>query len=294
MAKRVTQQLVNGGSFFECPRWHDGRWWVSDFHRHSVFAITPGGEQTTALVVDAQPAGLGWMPDGSLLVASMIDRRLLRQRPDGTVEEHADLSAHCPGNLNDMTVDAVGRAYVGNFGYDVVGGETRRPTSVVRVDPDGSITTVADDLHFPNGAVISPDGRTYVVTETMASRITAFTVYADGGLSERREWARLAAPPATAEDAVESGPDGCCLDAEGCIWVADAFQRKCLRLSEGGTVLDEITVEGLGLYACMLGGEDGRTLLLCAAPNFGTANRRNARDASLLVTQVDVPRAGLP
>jgi sugar lactone lactonase YvrE len=233
------------------------------------------------------------MPDGTLLVASMIDRRLLRVLPDGTVEEHADLTGHCPGNLNDMVVDSRGRAYVGNFGYDVVGGEARVPTSMVRVDPDGSISTVADDLHFPNGAVISPDGTTFIVAVTLASRMTAFTVAGDGGLGDRREWARLAPPP-TADGPVESGPDGCCLDAEGAVWVADAFRRKCIRIAEGGTVLDEITVEGLGLYACMLGGEDGRTLLLCAAPNFGTANRRNARDASLLTTRVDVPHAGLP
>src|SRR4051812_41399452 len=104
------------------------------------------------------------MPDGSLLVASMIDRKLLRRRPDGSVEEHANLTDACPGYLNDMTVDGVGRAYVGNYGYDVVGGEGRRPTSMVRVDPDGTVTTVADELHFPNGAVISPDGTTYIVT----------------------------------------------------------------------------------------------------------------------------------
>ena len=141
--------------------------------------------------------------------------------------------------------------------------------------------------------MISPDGGTYVVAETMASRLTAFTVDVDGGLSERREWARLAHPPSP-DGPVESGPDGCCLDAEDCIWVADAFQRRCVRIRKGGTVLDEIRVPGLGLYACMLGGEDGRTLLLCAARNFGTANRRDPHDASLLMTQVDVPRAGLP
>ena len=139
MAERVIRELVNGGSFFECPRWHDGRWWVSDFHRHSVFAITPDGEQTTTLVVGAQPAGLGWMPDGSLLVASMIDRKLLRLLPDGSVEQHSDLTGHCLGYLNDMVVDPFGRAYVGNYGYDVVGGEPRTPTSLVRVDPDGSV-----------------------------------------------------------------------------------------------------------------------------------------------------------
>jgi sugar lactone lactonase YvrE len=291
--ERVVKELAGGGSFFECPRWRDGRWWVSDFHRHAVLAITPDGAQTTALVVESQPAGLGWMPDGSLLVASMKDRRLLRLRPGGSVSEHADLSGHCRGYLNDMVVDRLGRAYVGNFGYQVAQGEPRRPTELVRVDPDGSVTSVAGDLHFPNGAVITPDGGTFILAETMASRLTAFVVSRDGGLSGRREWARLAPPPEP-DGPVAAGPDGCCLDQEGCLWVADAFQRRCVRLAEGGTVVEEIRVEGLGLYACMLGGEDGRSLLLCAAPNFGEANRRDARDACLLVTRVDVPHAGLP
>jgi sugar lactone lactonase YvrE len=293
MAERTVRPLVAGGSFYECPRWRDGRWWVSDFHCFSVLAIDPDGRQEVVATVAAQPAGLGWLPDGCLLIASMKDRRLVRQQPDRSLVEYADLTPYCRGYLNDMVVDGAGRAYVGNFGYGVAAGEPRAPAPLVRVDPDGTVTAVGGDLLFPNGTVVSPDGGTLLVAETMGCRISAFTVGADGSLTDRRVWAQLApTPPLDAP--VPVGLDGCCLDAEGCLWVADAFGRRCLRLAEGGEIVETITVEGLGLYACMLGGAQGRTLLLCAAPNFGEANRRHARDASLLTTEVDVPHAGLP
>ena len=294
MVDRAISYLVRRGTFYEGPRWHDGRWWVSDFYRHAVLAISPDGVEEVMLEVEAQPSGMGWMPDGSLLVAAMKSRQLLRRAPDGTVSVHADLKTHCPGHLNDMIVDGAGRAYVGNFGYDVAGGEKRRPTSLVRVDPDGTVSAAADDLSFPNGTIITPDGRTLVVAETMASRLTAFTVQDDGSLTDRRVWAQLGTfrEPGTAG---AIGPDGCCLDAEGCIWMADAFGRRCVRVADGGEIAEEIQGPGgLGIYACMLGGADGRTLLLCSAPNFGERERINATDAVLLTTEVDVPHAGLP
>jgi sugar lactone lactonase YvrE len=291
--QREVRLLVDGGSFFECPRWHEGRWWVSDFHRHSVFAIGQDGQQQVAMTVDAQPAGLGWLPDGSLLVASMKDHRLLRKWPDDSITEHADLTGLCRGYLNDMIVDAEGRAYVGNFGYAVAAGESRAPCPLVCVDVDGTASIVGEDLLFPNGTVITADGRTLIVAETMGCRLSAFTIQPDGSLTDRRIWAQLAPTPAPDAE-VPIGPDGCCLDAEGQIWVADAFGRRCRRIGEGGAISEEITIPGQGIYACMLGGSDGRTLLMCVAPNFGEANRRDVRDASLFTTQVDVPRAGLP
>lgn len=295
-----TSTLVEGGHFFEGPRWHDGTWWVSDFYAHTVSTVTTDGQQTTVMEVAAQPSGLGWMPDGSMLVVSMRDHRLLRRRPDGTVEAHADLSAHCGGKANDMVVDAAGRAYVGNFGFDLMAGGDPATTVMVRVDPDGSVHVAAEDLWFPNGSVITPDGSTLIVGETMGARYTAFAIGEDGSLSDRRVWAQLAPTPTlgTLQETLGGlgvGPDGCTLDADGRIWAADAMGGRVIRVAEGGAVEDEIRMpDGLGAFACALGGEDGRTLLICAAPDFAEHERAAKAEAVLLTAQVDVPHAGLP
>jgi sugar lactone lactonase YvrE len=300
VAERELKTLLEGGSFFEGPRWHEGRWWVSDFYRHLVLTVDSGGRAEEVMEVEQQPSGLGWMPDGSMLVVSMKDHRLLRRSPDGEVTEHADLTEHCGGHLNDMVVDRDGRAYVGNFGFDLMGGADPAPAALVRVDPDGSATVEADDLLFPNGSVITPDGNTLIVGETAASRYTAFTIGADGSLSDRRVWAQVApAPPlgplAETLPLLKFGPDGCGLDAEEHIWSADSVGARCARVAPGGEIVDEIPApQGLGIFACMLGGEDGRTLLLCAAPDFAEANRSQAREALLLTTTVAVPHAGAP
>lgn len=289
-----------GGAFFEAPRWHAGRWWVSDFYRHAVFAVDADGRDERVVTVEGQPSGLGWMPDGSLLVASMRDRRVLRRAPDGTVTVHADVSEHCGGHLNDMVVDRRGRAYAGNFGFDLMGGADPAPAALIRVDPDGAAEVAARDLLFPNGSVITPEGRTLIVGETAGSRYTAFTIRADGSLDERRIWAQVAPAPepttlAETLAALRFGPDGCTLDAEGHIWSADEVGARCVRLAPGGAIVDEIRApDGLGCFACMLGGDDGRTLLICAAPDFHEATRIGAQDAVLLTTTVAVPHAGLP
>jgi sugar lactone lactonase YvrE len=291
------ETLYAGGHYFEAPRWHDGRWWVSDFYDHAVYAVTPDGRSEEILRVEAQPSGLGWMPDGSLLVVSMRDHRLLRRAPDGSVSVHADVSEHCGGHLNDMVVDGEGRAYVGNFGFDLMGGAEPAETVLVRVDPDGTATVAADGLRFPNGVLITPDGGTLLVNETIAARISAFTIGADGSLSDHRVWAQVARTPELSEGiaSLEFAPDGGTLDAEGCLWAADALGGRCCRVAEGGSVVDEIRApEGLGIFACMLGGQDGRTLLLCCAPDFFEEPRSAAREAVLLTETVAVPHAGLP
>jgi sugar lactone lactonase YvrE len=291
------ETLYEGGHYFEAPRWHDGRWWVSDFYDHAVYAVTPDGRSEEVLRVEAQPSGLGWMPDGSLLVVSMRDHRLLRRATDGSVSVHADVSEHCGGHLNDMVVDREGRAYVGNFGFDLMGGAEPAETVLVRVDPDGTATVAADGLRFPNGCLITPDGGTLLVNETIAARISAFTIGADGSLSDHRVWAQVARTPELSEGiaSLEFAPDGGTLDAEGCVWAADALGGRCCRVAEGGSVVEEIRApEGLGIFACMLGGEDGRTLLLCCAPDFFEEPRKAAREAVLLRETVRVPHAGLP
>jgi sugar lactone lactonase YvrE len=301
MGERELSTLLEGGSFFEGPRWRDGRWWVSDFYRGLVLAIDADGGTEEVLSVEQQPSGLGWMPDGSLLVVSMRDARILRRWPDGDVTVHAECGAHCGGHLNDLVVDGQGRAYAGNFGFDLMAGEDPAGASLVRVDPDGTVAVAAGDLLFPNGMVITPDGSTLIVGESMGARYTAFTIAPDGSLTDRRVWGEMApAPPqiGTLEEtlgALGYAPDGCTLDAEGHIWSADALNGRCGRIAPGGEIVEEVRPPGgLGVFACMLGGGDGRTLLLCCAPDFLEHNRRDAREAVLLTTTVDVGSAGLP
>ncbi len=300
MPERAIRTVLDGMSYLECPRWHDGRLYLSDFYTQRVLAVDldGGGEAETVATVPGQPAGLGWMPDGTMLVVSMRDRRVLRVRDGGEPELHADLSELAPWHLNDMVVDAEGRAYVGNFGFDIMSGATIRSTGVVRVDPDGTAAVAADDLRFPNGTVIFPDGRTLVVAETLAGRLTAFDVGDDGALANRRVWAQLGEVADTDDmgELIAAGgvaPDGIALDAEGAIWAADALGGRVLRVREGGEIVEEIA-PGTGVFACGLAGAEGRTLVMCAAPSFAEHERRDTREAQLLACDVDVPRAGLP
>jgi sugar lactone lactonase YvrE len=300
MAERQFRTVLEGGSYFEGPRWHDGAWWASDFYRHTVSQVpASGGTETVVLEVENQPSGLGWLPDGSLLVVSMKDQRLLRM-VDGEVSTHAELSDVCGGLLNDMVVDASGRAYVGDFGFDLMGGGAPSSASIKRVDPDGSVTVVAEDLLFPNGSVVTPDGGTLIVGETWGNRYSAFDIAADGSLTNRRVWASFAPPPVGSSvpeliEQVVIAPDGCTLDAEGHVWCADGLGSRVVRIAPGGTIVDEIAApDGMGVYACALGGDDGRTLLMCCAPDFYEHTRAPVREAVLVSTEVAVPHAGLP
>ena len=275
--------VLDGLAFPEGARWRDGRLWFSDMHAHEVVAMTPEGARETVFAAEGAVSGLGWLPDGRMLVVSMVDMRVLRIEPDGRAVVHADLSGIATGRCNDMVVDAKGRAYVGNFGVGYPTGRPQ-PARMARVDPDGTVTEAADELVFPNGTVITPDGKTLVVGETFASRMTAFDIAPDGGLSNRRLWAPLP------ERAV---PDGCCLDAEGAIWVASPTTNDVIRLREGGEVADRIVADQ-GCFACMLGGEDRRTLYVLTAassdPDECAANRTGRIEA----VRVDAPGAGLP
>lgn len=298
---RDVRILLEGGSFFEGPRWHDGRWYVSDFYRHEVLAVTADGREETVMEVEGQPSGLGWMPDGSLLAVSMKERVVLRRHPEGAVKPHADLSGLCRFKANDMVVDASGGAYVGQFGFDLMAGGDPQPTTLVRVDPDGTVSVAADDMLFPNGMAITPDGTTLLVDETLGCRVSAFTIQSDGSLTGRRVFAQLAPTPPPGLSFAETlpqlavAPDGCGLDAEGHLWVADALAGRAIRVADGGEIVDEVrSPNGYGVFACMLGGGEGRTLLLCTAPDFAEANRRDTREAILFTTTVEVPHAGLP
>lgn len=296
---RQIDVLADGFSYLDGPRWHDGRLWVSDFYTPAVLAVDTDGSIEHVAEVPGQPSGLGWLPDGRLLIVSMRDHRILRREPTGEVVTHADLSALDPaGHLNDMVVTPFGRAYVGEFGFDLMAGEPIRTTRLYRVEPDGESAVVANDLLFPNGMVHLTDS-TLLVAETFGNRISAFDAGTDGSLHNRRAWAAFDDP--VPSDDIETHvrraavtPDGMCADIDGSIWVADGVHNRVLHVRPGGEVLEELSTGNLGVYACMLGGDDGRTLFLCAAPSFHEHERKGAREGVLLTTRVEVPHGALP
>ncbi|OHB30151.1 MAG: gluconolactonase [Phenylobacterium sp. RIFCSPHIGHO2_01_FULL_69_31] len=290
---RTTRVLAEGIYFGEGPRWRDGRLWFSDFYAHAVKSVSLDGDLRTEFEIDDQPSGLGWMPDGSMLIVSMTKRRVLRRRPDGWIGVHAELGQFATFHCNDMVVDSAGGAYVGNFGFDLDAEIRARgvesvlaghPTAkLIYVAPDGAVSVAAADMHFPNGPVITPDGKTLIVGETLAGVLTAFDIGLGGALANRRVWA-------SCQPAV---PDGICLDADGAIWVANPIAPQCLRIAKGGEVLEVIDT-GQPCYACMLGGDDGRTLFMVTAASSDHEAAAKAATGKILVATVDTGRAGLP
>jgi sugar lactone lactonase YvrE len=298
MGARELTTVVDQMTFTECPRWRDGRLYFADFYTYRVMSVVPGRDPEEIATVPQQPSGLGWLPDGRMLVVSMRDRKVLRQEQSGELVEHADLGAVATGHVNDMVVAPSGIAYAGNFGFDLMAGAPMEATPLARIDPDGTVSVASEPLFFPNGSAITPDGSTLVISESFGNRMSAFDIAPDGSLGGRRDWAALGPPPAT-KDVTEAlgaavfAPDGMCLDADGAVWVADAVGNRVLRLAEGGKILDEIPT-GEGVYACMLGGDDGRTLFMCVAPDFHEDARAAAREARIVSTTVDVGHAGTP
>jgi sugar lactone lactonase YvrE len=278
-----TEILLEGLAFAEGPRWHEGRLWFSDMHSQEVLAVGLDGKRETIVTVPGDPSGLGWGADGRLLVVSMRDRRLLRLEDDGGLGQVADISRLASFHCNDMVVDTKGRAYVGNFGWDLHGGGEARGATLVMVTPDGDVRAVAEDLEFPNGAVISDDGGTLIIGETMGRRLTAFDIEADGTLTHRRVWAQLS----------KIMPDGICLDADGAIWVASPISHGCFRVLEGGEITHKVEVDTQA-FACMLGGPERRHLFVCTASSSQPEACESNRDGRIEIVQVDVPGAGLP
>jgi sugar lactone lactonase YvrE len=268
--------------FPECPRWHQGALWFSDVHAHAIVRMTANGVAERVVSDARQPAGLGWAPDASLLYVRMVERTLIR-RERGDERAVADLSGFEAVQLNDMVVDARGNAYIGGFGFDINRGDQFAPASVYFVGAGGEARVATSEMFFPNGMVITPDGGTLIVAETVRRRLTAFNIEADGALSSRRVWAEL-----------PTFPDGICLDAEGAVWVAAPVSGECLRVRAGGEVTDRVTVPDKGVYACMLGGDDGRTLYLCTAKTSGPELARGISTGWVESVRVDVPHAGLP
>lgn len=290
------ERLVDDGYFFEGARWRDGHWFVSDLYARHVRRIAPDGSSEVIAKLDTQPSGLGWLPDGRLLIVSMQGMCILRLEADGTLSTHADLRDHVGFWANDMAVDRNGYAYVSNLGFNMWVGDEPRPADLVCAAPDGTVSKVASDLLFPNGLVITPDGKTLIVAETFGNRMAAFTIGDNGALSDRRIFAEFGPPPswASVEDFVKEdfGPDGCAVDAEGCVWVADALFNRICRVADGGEILEELkTPENFGIYSCALGGPDGHSLLLCTAPDYDQEARSAKAEAVLYVERVSVPAA---
>ena len=273
--------LLSGLCFAEGPRWRDGALWLSDMHAQQVIRVTPNGERTTIVTLaDDQPSGLGWLPNGDLLIVSMTRRQILRF--DGNnLAVHADLSHLASGHCNDMVVDLNGRAYIGNFGFDLHNNAKPKPAELIRVDPNGGIFLEDDDLMFPNGSVITPDGKTLIVAETFASRMTMFDIANNGALTNKRIWAQLPRPAV---------PDGICLDEAGEIWSASPTTNECIRQLIGGEVTHRIALER-SAYACMIG-EENLYILTSGASHPDKC--RTLRDAAVQVYPAPYPAAGCP
>lgn len=275
--------VADGIDFGEGPRWHDGRLWYSDFYQHRICSIGIDGDRRNEFEDLAdQPSGLGWLPDGSLLVVFMQTRIVVREE-NGMLVTHADISHLTKFMANDMVVHENGNAYVGNFGFDFAHGEAYQPADLVLVRPDGSAETAAKDLAFPNGCVITPDGGTLIVGETFGSGYQAFTINADGTLSDKRQWAKVDG----------TFPDGCALDDDGGIWFADALGGQVLRVVEGGEVTDRVATPQ-GAFACMLGGPDGDTLYIIGAPGPTPADAEGKAAGTIHAVPVPHRHAGKP
>jgi len=275
------QPLVTGLVMGEAPRWHDNRLWFSDFGAQEVIAVDLAGE--AEVVAQVFTLGLGFLPDGRLLIVSGMDGRLLRRDPDGSLQPYADLTVLSDKPWNDLVVDGRGNAYVGNIGFDFPAGEFA-PGSLALVTPDGAARQVADGLAFPNGLAVTPDNRTLIVAESYGNKLTAFDIAADGSLSNRRTWADLG----------DGVPDGICPDADGAVWYADVPNQRGVRVRQGGEVLQTIPLDR-GCFACALGGTDRRTLFLMTA-EWGDAPDPSGttRTGQVLTLPAPAPSAGWP
>ena len=273
--------VKEGIALGESPRWHDGRLWLADWGAREVIAVSLDGESQVIVRMPSMPFSLDSLPDGRLVIVSARDGELLRREADGSLVTHADLSSLSDKPWNDIVVDGRGNVYVGNLGFEFPGGEFA-PGMIALVTPDGMARQVVDGMAFPNGMAVTPDNSTMIVAESYAAKLTAFDIAADGGLSNRRVWAELGEGAA---------PDGICLDAEGAVWYADVPDKRCVRVSEGGTVVDTIELD-LGCFACALGGPDCQTLFMVA--NQWPLPTDGSRTGRVVAAPAPAPGAGWP
>jgi sugar lactone lactonase YvrE len=275
------KSLIEGVGLGESPRWHEGRLWFADWVAHQVIALDLDGTAEVMADVDAFPFSIDWLPDGPMLVTA--GRELLRL-DDGSLVAHRDLGELSEYGWNEIVVDCSGNVYVNGAGFDLMGGGEFAPGIVALLRPDGSAEVVAEEVAFPNGMAITPEGSTLIVADSYAKELIGFEVTADGGLTDRRTWADL-------DDGV---PDGICIDAEGAVWYADVPNRRCVRVREGGEVLQTVEHDR-GCFACMLGGEEGDTLFITAQEWNGPEGIfSEPRTGQVLALDAPAPHAGLP
>jgi sugar lactone lactonase YvrE len=284
MAKYKLETLADGFIFLEGPRWHDGQLWLSDMRGETVYTLSEAGKCSKVASFPKHPSGINFLPDGRVVIVSMQDRKLMQVEAGGKLSEYADLSSMVSYDINDTVCDASGNIYVGNFGYDLLAGEAPKTAELIMVTMSGQKKVVASSLEFPNGAVITPDGRTLIIAETFGHKLTAFDRAPDGILSNRRVWAQLG----------ERTPDGICLDAEGAVWVSSFVTSEFVRVLPDGTIGDIITTPGKRAVACNLGGADGRTFFgLTFAGELADLGSGKAL-AAVEVCRVEVGAAGSP
>jgi sugar lactone lactonase YvrE len=277
------QTLMTGLVFPESPRWHDDHLWLADWGAQAIVALDLQGESEIMARVPSFPFSIDWLPDGSLLIVSASDGLLLRREQDGSLMTHADLTSFATHPWNEIVVDGRGNAYVNNIGFNFPDGEFA-PGILTLVNLDGSTRQVADNVAFPNGMVVTPDNGTLILAESYGARLTAFDIAPDGSLSNRRVWAELNG----------GAPDGICLDAEGAIWYGDVPNQRCVRVWEGGEVLQTIELDR-GCFACMLGGPDRKTLFLIANTWGGSQDMAaGAAMGQVLTTRAPAPGASWP
>ena len=276
---------MSGLAFGEQPRWHEGRLWFSDWGTQEVIAVDLGGNSEVILRGRSFPLCVDWLPDGRLLVVSSREGLLQRREPDGSLVTHGDLNeVSDPPAGNELVVDGRGNAYVNGGGFDLMAGEEFAPGIVALVTLDGAARQVADGIAFPNGMLATPDDATLIVAESYARRLSAFDIEADGSLSNRRVWADL-------QDGV---PDGICFDADAAVWYGDVPNKRCVRVREGGEVLETIELDR-GCFACALGGPDRRTLFMMATEWKGPEGMfAGPRTGQVLTAQAPAPGAGRP
>jgi sugar lactone lactonase YvrE len=279
------QVLMDGIVFGEQPRWHEDRLWFSDWGPPEVIAVDLAGNHEVMLEAPAFPCCVDWLPDGRLLIVSARDGLLLRQEPNGSLATHGDLGrASTPPAGNELVVDGRGNAYVNGGGFDMMAGEPFAPGVIELVTPRGAVRQVADGLAFPNGILVAPDNAMLIVAESYAKRLTAFDIEGDGSLSSRRVWADLG----------DGVPDGICLDAQNAVWYGDVPNKRCVRVREGGEVLEAIELDR-GCFACALGGADRRTLFMVATEWNGPERMFSGpRTGQLLTVEAPATGAGWP
>lgn len=299
MSKYSLEVVVDGFHYLEGPRWHKGALWFVDFYTQGVYRVNDEGVAEKRVHIEQQPSGLGWLPDDRMLIVSMKDRKVMRLEANGELVVHADIWQHCAGHANDMVVAPNGDAYVGNFGFDLMGGADYKSAGLVLIKPDGSSQLVAEGLAFANGMVISADQKTLIVNELFGNKISQFTINEDGTLGDKRDFASFGELGDEPNLGVRIGnakilPDGLALDAEGAVWIADTLNQRAVRIAEGGEILETIDTAPEGVFAVALGGAEGNTLFMCAAPDWDEAARKAETKGRMLAVRVEVGHAGTP